>query len=80
MTRTVADAAALLNVLAGEDEEDPSTWCRDIPRDYTDYLDADGLRGLRLGINRGYCDDFSEEQKAVAEGACPPTRRSNAVR
>ena len=79
MTRTVADAAALLNVLAGEDEEDPSTWCRDIPRDYTDYLDADGLRGLRLGINRGYYDDFSEEQKAVAEGAYRVMERCGAI-
>ena len=79
MTRTVADAAALLNVLAGEDEEDPSTWCRDTPRDYTDYLDADGLRGLRLGINRGYCDDFSEEQKAVAEGAYRVMERCGAI-
>ena len=69
MTRTVADAAALLNILVGEDPEDPSTWCRDIPEDYTAYLDENGLKGLRLGINRGYYDDFSEEQKAIAEKA-----------
>ena len=67
MTRTVADAAALLNIIVGEDPEDPSTWCRDIPEDYTAYLDKDGLKGLRLGINRGYYDDFSQEQKDIAE-------------
>ncbi len=69
MTRTVEDAAALLNVLVGEDPEDPSTWCRDIPEDYTAYLDRDGLKGMRLGINRGYYEDFSEEQIAIAENA-----------
>ena len=69
MTRTVADAAALLNIIVGEDPEDPSTWCRDTPEDYTAYLDKDGLKGLRLGINRGYYDDFSQEQKDIAEKA-----------
>lgn len=82
MARTVADAAALLNVIAGADENDPSTWCREdaIPEDYTAFLKQDGLKSLRVGINRGYYDDFSEEQKALAEqnykiieklGACP---------
>ena len=69
MTRTVADAAALLNIIAGEDPEDPSTWCRDIPEDYTAYLDKGGLKGLRLGINRGYYEDFSREQIDIAENA-----------
>lgn len=69
MTRTVADAAALLNIIVGEDPEDPSTWCRDIPEDYTAYLDKGGLKGLRLGINRGYYEDFSQEQIAIAEKA-----------
>ena len=69
MARTVADAAALLNVLVGEDKNDPSTWCREdvIPSDYTACLRRDGLCSLRLGINRGYYQDFSEEQKAIAE-------------
>lgn len=69
MTRTVADAAALLNIIVGEDPEDPSTWCRDIPEDYTAYLDKGGLKGLRLGINRGYYGDFSQEQIDIAEKA-----------
>ena len=69
MTRTVADAAALLNILVGEDPEDPSTWCRDIPEDYTEFLNAQGLQGLRLGVNRGYFGELSEDQKAIAEAA-----------
>ena len=77
MARTVADAAALLNVLAAEDENDPSTWCRAdvIPKDYTDFLMSDGLRGLRVGINRGYYDDkayhnvFNDDMKDISEKA-----------
>jgi len=53
MARTVADAAALLGALAGEDPRDPAT--RGAARraeDYTRSLDPDGLRGLRLGVAR----------------------------
>jgi len=53
MARCVADAAALLSALAGEDPRDAAT--RGAGRHATDYtraLDADGLRGLRLGIAR----------------------------
>jgi len=69
MTRTVADAAALLNIIVGEDPEDPSTWCRDIPEDYTAYLDKDGLKGMTVGVNRGYYDDFTPSQVEIAERA-----------
>ena len=53
LARTVADAAALLSVLVGEDPRDPATRGSG-PRDadYTRFLDPDGLRGLRLGIAR----------------------------
>ena len=53
LARTVADAAALLAALAGEDPRDAAT--RDSGphgADYTRWLDPDGLRGLRLGIVR----------------------------
>ncbi len=81
MTRTVEDAAALLNILAGPDEKDPSTWSTEdlIPDDYTAFLDLDGLSGLRLGINRGYFDDFSDDQKAVAEKSFGAMREKGAV-
>lgn len=76
MTRTVADAAALLTVLAGEDEQDPSTWARERPADYTAFLKKDGLKGLRLGINRSYWGNFNfgmpgpaKEQEQLAEEA-----------
>lgn len=58
MTRTVADAALLLNVMAGPDERDRTS----LPADDTDYLAvvaqgaAEGLRGLRVAwsSNLGY--------------------------
>lgn len=71
MARTVEDAAILLNVLAGEDADDPSTWELQDERvqDYTVFCRKDGLRGLRIGVNRGYYEDFTEEQIQIAEKA-----------
>ena len=55
MTRTVADAAILLGVLAGVDKRDPATRSSKKPAlaDYTPFLDRDGLRGARIGVARG---------------------------
>jgi len=54
MTRTVRDAAILLGALTGVDPLDsatePST--RRSHRDYTPFLDPNGLRGARLGVAR----------------------------
>ena len=50
LTRTVRDAAILLNVLAAVDPLDPATADMQRPADYTSALDADGLRGARIGI------------------------------
>jgi aspartyl-tRNA(Asn)/glutamyl-tRNA(Gln) amidotransferase subunit A len=46
MTRTVRDAALMLNVIAGADARDRLSWSSGI--DYLDDLDA-GLQGLRVG-------------------------------
>jgi amidase len=50
LTRSVRDAALLLNVLAAPDVRDPAT--RDLrrPADYTSALDRDGLKGARIGV------------------------------
>jgi amidase len=51
MTRSVADAATLLRVIAGSDPADPAT--RDADAHVTDYsasLEPDALAGRRLGI------------------------------
>ncbi|MGZ9032751.1 MAG: amidase family protein, partial [Burkholderiaceae bacterium] len=54
MARTVADAAALLSVLAGTDPRDAATRDARGQPDYTRFLVGDGLRGARLGVARGY--------------------------
>jgi amidase len=52
MGRTVADVAALLTAMAGIDLSDPATAATaSLPSlNYTAALDADGLRGARIGI------------------------------
>jgi len=54
MARTVRDAAILLGALTGVDDRDPATEAsRDkAHRDYTQFLDADGLKGARIGVVR----------------------------
>ena len=50
LTRTVRDAAILLNVLAARDPQDPATQHLQRPQDYTAGLDKDGLKGARIGL------------------------------
>lgn len=52
MARTVTDAAILLGAMIGRDRRDPSTAEADkrSAKDYTKFLDANGLRGARLGL------------------------------
>ena len=50
LTRTVRDAAILLNVLVAHDPADPETAHLKRPPDYTAVLDADGLKGARIGV------------------------------
>jgi amidase len=50
MTRTVRDAAILLNVLAAADPLDPATEQLQRPTDYTSFLARDGLKGARIGV------------------------------
>src|ERR1044072_2335642 len=54
MARTVTDAAILLGAMAGVDPRDEATneSRGKAVADYTQFLDKDGLRGMRLGIAR----------------------------
>ena len=53
MTRTVRQAAELLSVIAGSDRADPATREADRrKRDYGAALDANALRGTRIGVMR----------------------------
>lgn len=52
IARTVADAALLLQVMAGYDPNDPSTaWSvGNTPSNYVQFLKPNGLRGARIGL------------------------------
>jgi len=56
MARTVRDAAILLGALAGTDPRDRDTAEADgkIQKDYTQFLDPNGLRGAHIGVARKY--------------------------
>ena len=55
MARSVADVAALLTVLAGADARDAASSAGDKHRlDYTKFLDANGLKGARIGVVRKF--------------------------
>ena len=54
MARSVTDAALLLSVLAGIDARDDATRASSGKSfaDYSKFLDANGLRGARIGVHR----------------------------
>jgi amidase len=53
IARTVTDAAIVLSAIAGSDPSDPATADADKhATDYTKFLNADGLRGKRIGVVR----------------------------
>jgi amidase len=70
MARTVAEAAALLGVLAGPDPADPATAAAaGRPADYTAFLDAGALAGARLGVWRDGCHEAGDTIMAVLDAA-----------
>jgi amidase len=68
LTRTVRDAAILLNVLAAADPLDPATAAQQRPADYTSVLDQDGLKGARIGVPSDPADPGND----VYYGPLPP--------
>jgi amidase len=73
ITRTVEDAARLLDVIAGYDPADPVTalGVGHVPKSYLDTLDANGLKGARLGVmmNMFGSDAVHAEVNRVTEEA-----------
>ena len=67
MTRSAADAGAMLGVIAGADAKDPTASLLPVP----DYLATagDGLRGVRIGIDARWIND----------GVDAPTRQAVAA-
>jgi amidase len=66
MTRTVADAAILLGAMVGRDKRDSITSdSKKGLKDYTKFLDRDGLRGARLGVARQFIGNNAEVKKIM---------------
>ena len=59
LTRTVKDSALILQAIAGQDPNDPTTSYREVP----DYLDGigDGVKGMRIGVPENHCYDPVED-------------------
>src|SRR5215204_1182380 len=64
MARTVTDAAILLGTMEGRDKHDAETTDADKKgaKDYTKFLDADGLRGARLGVAMQFSDNAESKE------------------
>jgi amidase len=69
MARTVRDAALLLNALTGEDPRDASTERSrgNTHADYTTFLDPEGLRGARIGVERSYFAQHPDVDAAMEQ-------------
>lgn len=79
MTRTVADAAAVLSVIAGADPGDPATAAADAHKaDYLAALDPAALKGARIGVVRGVVEG-SPQTEAAFEAALATLQRQGAV-
>jgi amidase len=79
MARSVADAAALLTVLAGTDPADPATApASQRPSDYTAFLDASALAGARIGVWRDGAREAGGATAAVLEQALARLRAAGA--
>lgn len=81
LARTVRDAAILLGTLVGVDERDPATGASRgrFHRDYTRFLDADGLRGARIGVPRNVYFGYDVHADAIAERAIGAMREAGAT-
>jgi amidase len=79
MARTVADAAALLTVLAGVDANDSYTQAgAGKAADYSKFLDPNGLRGARIGVARKFFG-YNHDVDALMESAIAEMKRRGAV-
>ncbi len=80
MARTVSDATILLGLLAESDLNDIQTDIDDpkILSDYSQYLDADGLKNARIGIASDYFG-FSAEVDKLMQEAIQKMKDSGAV-
>ncbi len=81
MARTVADAALVLGALVGPDGRDPATAASQghYHRDYTRFLDPEGLRGARIGVPRRRFFGYHPATDAVIEQALAAMEDAGAI-
>jgi amidase len=91
MARTVADAVAVLGAMAGSDPNDPATVPpgtvgaglrarpRQMPADYSTFLEANGLRGARIGVVRNRLFGYSAAADQIADAAIADMKKQGAV-
>jgi amidase len=81
MARTVTDAAILLTALAGVDSRDSATAASKglASPDYTKFLNADGLKGARIGVMREKFFGFNDSVDALMATAIDDMKRLGAV-
>ena len=80
MTRSVADTAALLTALDGPDTSDAASNARPkrAPIDYISHLNAEGLKGARIGVVRKLMG-FEPATDAVMEQAIAALKAAGAT-
>ncbi|MFO1067070.1 MAG: amidase [Geminicoccaceae bacterium] len=76
LTRTVEDAALLLQVIAGQDANDPTTSSRPVP-DYVGALAGD-IRGLRIAVPRRHEVEVDAEVQRLLDASLDTLRRLGA--
>ncbi len=81
ITRTVADAALVLGALTGLDARDPATAASSNAslRDYTQFLDPDGLRDARIGVARDVYFGYNADVDQIIETAIVALQAAGAV-
>ncbi len=80
MCRTVRDAAILLGAIAGGDVDDKATVASDgkFFKDYTQFLNADGLKGARIGVLRK-AFGFNPAVDKLMEAALDAMKKQGAI-
>ena len=74
LTRTVADCATMMQVIAGHDPQDPLSSREPVP-DYAASLGAP-VDGMRVGIVKGYFERFASKEVSQAVANALDTLRS----
>jgi amidase len=81
LTRTVADAAALLGAIAGVDPRDAATRSAGSQgkTDYTRYLELGALKGARIGVARAKFFGYSDVADRLTEAAVDVMKQEGAI-